>query len=86
MATTTTTNSLGDFLRAARIKAGFSQNELAAKLGYEAPQSISIWERGMGQPSADRYQKIVRTLKLNKTTFKAILLKNYERELNRTLN
>lgn len=38
---------LGKFLRAERIKAGFTQGEIANKLGYTSPQFISNIERGL---------------------------------------
>lgn len=38
---------LGKFLRNERLKAGFTQGEIADKLGYSSPQFISNIERGL---------------------------------------
>jgi transcriptional regulator with XRE-family HTH domain len=41
---------LSEFLKENRIKAGFTQAEVAQKLGYTTPQFISNWERGQSSP------------------------------------
>ena len=41
---------LGIFLRAARMKAGLTQQQVAGALGYSTPQFISNWERGVSRP------------------------------------
>ena len=40
----------GAGLRAAREKAGLSQNDLARRLGMSSGQRISLWERGLARP------------------------------------
>lgn len=40
----------GDALRAARERAGLSQNELARHLGMASGQRVSRWERGEARP------------------------------------
>lgn len=42
--------NLGQFLIEQRRIAGLSQAELSGKLGYETPQFISNWERGVSLP------------------------------------
>lgn len=38
------------FLRDARVEAGFSQQDVAKRLGYASPQFVSNWERGLSSP------------------------------------
>lgn len=45
--------SLGLFLRDKRMAAGFSQGDVAKKLGYSTAQFISNWERGLSAPPMD---------------------------------
>lgn len=44
------TNLLADFLKQKRTAAGLSQRDVADELGYETPQFISNWERGVSFP------------------------------------
>ncbi|MDR3607789.1 MAG: helix-turn-helix transcriptional regulator [Oligoflexia bacterium] len=48
---------LGDLLRAARTKAGLSQNDVAKKLKFEQ-QFVSSWERGISAPPFRRMNKL----------------------------
>lgn len=41
---------LAVFLKDKRTHAGFTQNQVAKKLGYSSPQFISNWERGLSNP------------------------------------
>lgn len=50
--------SLADFLRDKRIESGFSQLDIAKKLGYTSPQFISNWERGLSSPPIHTLRKL----------------------------
>jgi transcriptional regulator with XRE-family HTH domain len=50
-----TRSKLGEFLRESRKRAGYSQVEFATKLGYESPQFISDWERGVYSPPMKKF-------------------------------
>ncbi|OEZ90699.1 helix-turn-helix domain-containing protein [Duganella phyllosphaerae] len=51
--TSTSTTTTGEQLRLARIRSGYSQDDLAAKVGV-SQQSIAKWERGAASPRARR--------------------------------
>jgi transcriptional regulator with XRE-family HTH domain len=42
--------TLAQFLRQARERAHLSQRQVADELGYQSPQFISNWERGLSSP------------------------------------
>lgn len=50
-------NVFGKKLKVLRLENGFSQRELAAKLGY-CNQTISFWETGQREPDLDALVKI----------------------------
>ena len=49
---------LGDFLRDARINAGLSQRDVSDRLGYQSPQYVSNWERGLTTPPGRTLRKL----------------------------
>ena len=53
MNTTSTSTTTGEQIRLARIRSGYSQDDLAAKVGV-SQQSIAKWERGAASPRARR--------------------------------
>lgn len=53
MNTTSTCTTTGEQLRLARIRSGYSQDDLAAKVGV-SQQSIAKWESGAASPRARR--------------------------------
>lgn len=53
----------GKYIKAARIKAGLTQEGLAQKLGVPY-QSISQWERGKRKPKIETLQKIADALEI----------------------
>jgi transcriptional regulator with XRE-family HTH domain len=50
--------SLATFLRAARLRAGYSQAEVARKMGYTTAQFVSNWERGVSSPPMRALKKL----------------------------
>ena len=67
-----------ELLKAARIKQGMSQNELASRLGYTTPQFISNWERGMSLPPHDKLALLCTILKINRSQLRILLVKEYK--------
>lgn len=50
--------SLSDYLKDKRVKAGFTQMDVANHLGYTSAQFISNWERGISAPPVETLKKI----------------------------
>lgn len=51
-------SSLNHFLKEKRIKAGYTQMDVAKHLGYSTAQFISNWERGVSSPPLAVLKKI----------------------------
>jgi len=51
--------SLGTLLRQWRKSAGLTQEQVRQQLGYESPQIISNWERGVATPSIQHLRRII---------------------------
>jgi transcriptional regulator with XRE-family HTH domain len=56
---------VGNFLKAAREKAGLTQQEVAVRMRYSTPQFVSNWERGLALPPIDALPRIVRVLRIS---------------------
>jgi transcriptional regulator with XRE-family HTH domain len=56
---------LSSFLKKARIRAGMSQKEVSAFLGYSTPQFISNWERGVSTPPGKTLKKLAKLYKVS---------------------
>lgn len=50
--------NLAKFLKDKRLQAGFSQGDVAKKLGYTSPQFVSNWERGLSRPPTTTLRKL----------------------------
>lgn len=55
-------NEFGQFLKSAREKAGVSQKEISTALGYNTPQFVSNWERGVAMPPISALKKIAKLI------------------------
>jgi len=53
-----------DALRAARVKAGLTQHELARLVGVAGGERVSRWERGSSAPRPDVLHRIARVLSI----------------------
>lgn len=51
-------NSLSVLLQQKRQRANLSQKDVSDKLGYNTPQFISNWERGLSQPPVNSLKKL----------------------------
>lgn len=56
-----TPNSLGDYIRAARVAAGLSQEALAIRIGH-SQGAVSTWEGGGSTPTARALSALAREL------------------------
>lgn len=56
--------NLGHYLREKRETAGFTQAEIARKLGYSSPQFISNFERGLCSPPLKNLKVLVKLYKV----------------------
>jgi transcriptional regulator with XRE-family HTH domain len=57
--------NLGRFLRDKRISSGFTQAEIAGRLGYSSPQFISNFERGLCSPPLKNLRTLVKLYKMD---------------------
>jgi len=57
---------IGRFFKEKRIEASLSQVYIASSLGYDSPQMVSNWERGLCAPPYDALKKIVELYGLSK--------------------
>lgn len=76
---------MGRLIKKARQSSGLTQAALAKRLGYRSPQFISNWERAESLPPIHALSKIAKHTKTNYVEFKAILMKDFERTLSKSL-
>ncbi len=69
-------SNLGTFLKQKRIDSGFTQNELATKLGDVHSQFVSNWERGLCAPPNHSFQKLINVLKINKQKLVDVMMED----------
>lgn len=65
---------LGQYLKEKRVSAGFTQAELASKLGDVHTQFVSNWERGMCAPPNHCFQMLITVLDLNRDKLVKVML------------
>lgn len=77
---------LGNFLREARMRVGFSQGDVAQFLGLNSAQSVSDWERnyGSGIPVGS-LKKLVKLYKLDADQAYKLLLDFQLQKVERSL-
>lgn len=71
---------VGRFLKAARQKAGLTQQEVARCLSYSSSQFVSNWERGASLPPLDTMPRLAELFKVSPRSFLEILHR-YQDEL-----
>lgn len=69
-------SKLAQFLKNKRIIAGFSQKDVAMKLGYSTSQFISNWERGVSQPPLSTLRKLALVFQINVDEIFSVLLES----------
>jgi len=65
---------LGQYLKLKRVSSGFTQAELAGKLGNVHTQFVSNWERGMCAPPNHCFEKLIMILDLNRDKLVKVML------------
>jgi transcriptional regulator with XRE-family HTH domain len=72
--------SLGELIKEYRIKAGFTQMELAEKLNYSIPQFISLMENGHSKIPLNVLGEIISILHIPEKKALDLLMESYEKE------
>lgn len=76
---------IGEIIRKRREEVGMTQLELSDRLGYQSPQFVSLFERGLSKVPIETLGELSTILNISEKTFTTILLKNYEKELKRRM-
>lgn len=76
---------LGTYLKNKRIEAGYTQAEIAKKLGYSTPQFISNFERGLCSPPLKNLKVLVKMYNIPAEHIIDLILKEQESLLRKTL-
>lgn len=72
---------IGQLIKQYREKMSMSQAELAEKLGYQSPQFVSIFERGLSKVPIESIGQISVILGIPEKKIKNMLLADFEAEL-----
>jgi transcriptional regulator with XRE-family HTH domain len=80
-----TNSPLAQYLKKCREKAGYSQTQVSAKLGYTSPQFISNWERGLSHPPVKSLNKLAKLYKVKGVELGEIFIKTYVKEVEEDL-
>lgn len=57
--------NLGQYLKEKRVSAGFTQAEIARRLGYSSPQFISNFERGLCSPPLRNLKSLIKLYRID---------------------
>lgn len=76
---------IGNIVREARLKKGMSQLELADLLGYDSPQFVSLFERGISKVPPETLGRLVVILDIAERKMVQILVQEYEGKLVREI-
>jgi len=77
--------TLGTYLRKARIEKGLSQREVADALGYSSPQFISNFERGLCSPPLVKLKVLIDLYRLNPQKVLGLILDQQKKHLEKNL-
>lgn len=67
-------HQLGQYLKEKRVESGYTQAELASRLGDVHSQFVSNWERGLCAPPSHAFQDLISILKLNRERLVEVML------------
>lgn len=76
---------VAELIKSQRAKLGLTQQQLAAALGYDNPQFISLIERGESKLPSDIFPKVLSVLAIPEARLKKALVKDYEAEIESSL-
>ncbi len=77
--------TLGEYLKEKRMESGFTQSEVADKLGYSSPQFVSNFERGLCSPPVSNLKTLVKLYKISTDEVVRLIIKEQERDLRHAL-
>ena len=77
---------LGNTIKSYRVKSGLTQMDLARKLGYNTPQFVSLFERGLSKIPLETLGTILVFLKIPEKTVLGILVAGYEQEIRQKIS
>lgn len=66
--------NLASFLKEARAMSGLSQRDVSVHLGYDTPQFISNWERGVSSPPVSIVKKLAELYRVSADDLFEVLL------------
>lgn len=70
-----------NFWKEMRIKSGYSQGQIALKLGYTSSQLVSNWERNLCNPPRKDISKLIELYEINVDEYIRILLDQQRKEI-----
>lgn len=76
---------LGEYLRDKRVHNGFTQAEIAGKLGYSSPQFISNFERGLCSPPLKNLKTLVKLYKIDASELIKLIIEEQKQALSSAL-
>jgi len=79
-------SKLCHYLTKARIKKGYTQMDVAKRLGYSTPQHISNWERNLCSPSLGALAKLKKIYGLNSEEVILVVMTDQEEILRKTFS
>ena len=77
---------LGTYFRLHRNKVNLSQDEVAKQLGYNSPQFISNFERGLCMVPLNKIAKLIKLYKMNAEEVTDLMVHLQEQYIRRELN
>lgn len=77
--------TLGTYLKKARVEKGFSQREVADALGYSSPQFISNFERGLCSPPLVKLKVLIDLYRLSPQRVMGLILDQQKKHLEKSL-
>jgi transcriptional regulator with XRE-family HTH domain len=77
---------LGNTIKSYRLKAGLTQMDLAEKLGYNTPQFVSLFERGLSKIPLETLGTILVFLKIPEKMVVSILVAGYGQEVRQKIS
>lgn len=77
---------IGNLVKEYRLKSNLTQLDLAKKLGYDSPQFVSLFERGLSKIPLEALGYLVMTLGIPEKKVKKIILDAFEDEIDCKMN
>ena len=76
---------INELLKDKRVESGYTQLQLANKLGYSNPQFISNWERGICLPPIKQARVLCKLLDISVDAYKQRIIIDFRKKLDREL-